>query len=58
LLPCILISADLDPNLIDAARQADVFSHLAKPIRVRDVTDLVDRAMLVTYGWVGGSGPR
>jgi len=50
-LPCILISADFDPQLIDAARQADVFSHLSKPVSFREVTDHVQRALQVTYGW-------
>lgn len=50
-LPCILISAAMDLELIDAARRADVFGHLSKPVSFRDVTEHVSRALRTTYGW-------
>jgi len=36
--PCILISAALDEQLVEEARRARVFSQLAKPISLQDVT--------------------
>ena len=51
LTPCILISAALDDAIIEAARQAQAFSVLAKPLRRAQITDVVSRAMRVTYAW-------
>ncbi len=50
-MPCILISAAIDERLAEEARQARVFSQLAKPIRLSDVTETVGAAMRQTYGW-------
>jgi len=50
-MPCILISAALDERLAEEARQAQVFSQLAKPISLLDVTETVGAAMRQTYGW-------
>ena len=51
LIPCILISAALDDTIIEAARQANAFSVLAKPLRCATITDVVNRAMRLTYAW-------
>jgi DNA-binding response OmpR family regulator len=51
ILPCILLSARMDEKLAERARQADVFSSLAKPIRFREVLDTVHEALRVTYDW-------
>lgn len=50
-MPCILISAALDEDLAEEARQAQVFSQLAKPISLLDVTEIVGAAMRQTYDW-------
>ena len=49
--PCILMSGALDDAIIAAARQANAFSVLAKPLRRGQITDAVNRAMRVTYAW-------
>ena len=50
-VPCILFSAKLDEALTRQAQQADVFSVLAKPFRLAQITELVCGALLATYGW-------
>ncbi len=55
-MPCILISAKLDEQLVEAARQAQVFSQLAKPLSLLDVTQTVGAAMRQTYDWPGAAG--
>jgi two-component system chemotaxis response regulator CheY len=49
-VPCILLSAKLDDLIVQQARQAAV-SYLAKPVRLGDVTRLVNEAMRDAYGW-------
>src|SRR3989304_2118332 len=41
LLPCILLSAQLDDLLIEQARLAQAFSVLAKPVTMRQITRVV-----------------
>jgi len=53
LLPCILLSADMDERLAEEARRAKAFSVLSKPVRFADVTSVVSRAMRSVYGWPG-----
>jgi CheY-like chemotaxis protein len=48
LLPCVLISAALDPSIVEQARLAEVFSVLTKPVSRCDTIDQVFRR---TYGW-------
>ena len=50
-MPCILISGALDEHLAEEARRAQVFSQLAKPISLLDVTSIVGAAMRQTYDW-------
>lgn len=50
-LPCVLISAGLDDGLVEEARRNDVFSVLAKPVRVRDVKRVVNHALREVYNW-------
>ena len=50
-MPCILISAAMDEHLVQEARQAKVFSQLAKPVSLLDVTKTVGAAMRQTYDW-------
>lgn len=50
-VPCILFSANLDETLTEQAKQAHVFSVLAKPFRLAQITELVRGALWTTYGW-------
>lgn len=50
-LPCILISAALDAEIEAEARRQRAFSVLSKPIRLREVTGLVQQALTLTYNW-------
>jgi DNA-binding response OmpR family regulator len=50
-VPCILLSAQLDELIVQQALQASVFSYLAKPVRLGEVTSLVNQAMRDVYGW-------
>ena len=50
-VPCILISAEMNEALEEEARQADAFSSLAKPVSLPEVTETVRLAMRVTYDW-------
>ncbi|MFO0884350.1 MAG: response regulator [Pirellulales bacterium] len=51
-LPCILISAALDPMIVQEAREQNVFTVLAKPIGVREVTAAVHKALEQAYQWL------
>ena len=51
MLPCILMSAELDELLIEQARRAQAFSVLAKPVTLRQITGVVHQAMQRTYHW-------
>ena len=51
ILPCILLSADLDELLIEQALLAQAFSVLSKPVTRRQITGVVRRAMERTYNW-------
>ena len=50
-LPCILLSADLDEQLAEEARQVRAFSALAKPVRYAEIRRVVNRALQSAYGW-------
>ena len=51
MLPCILLSADLDEMLIEQARRAEAFSVLAKPVTRLQITGVVRQALSATYNW-------
>jgi CheY-like chemotaxis protein len=48
-VPCILLSGNLDEQLIRQARQANAFSVLSKPVTRQRITWTVEQAMRVTY---------
>ncbi|MGQ9606409.1 MAG: response regulator [Thermogutta sp.] len=52
-LPCILMSAELDPEVVAQARASAVFEILAKPFSVRQVASLVREALRTAYDWSG-----
>ena len=51
MLPCILISAQLDELIVEEARLAQAFSVLSKPVTLRQLTGVVHQAMRRTYNW-------
>jgi CheY-like chemotaxis protein len=51
ILPCILISAQLDDEITAAAHDAHAYRVLSKPIGVRALTDVVRQAMADVYHW-------
>jgi CheY-like chemotaxis protein len=53
MLPCILLSAQLDELLIEQARLAQAFSVLAKPITLGRLTGILRQALERTYDWHG-----
>ncbi len=50
LLPCILMSAQLDEFIIEQAQRAQAYSVLAKPVTFRQITGIVRQALERTYG--------
>ena len=50
-LPCILISAALDSEIVDQAKRENTFSILAKPFRLREITSAVQNALAQSYDW-------
>lgn len=50
-LPCILLSANLDEQIIQQAQLAHAFSVLSKPVTRSAITDSVTEALRRTYGW-------
>lgn len=50
-LPWILLSGGLDNEIINAARDLEVFSVMAKPFSCGELAGLVHRALQATYGW-------
>lgn len=51
LLPCILVSAELDESVRAQALAAKAFSVLSKPVSRIDLTEVVHQALYRTYGW-------
>jgi CheY-like chemotaxis protein len=56
LLPCILMSAQLDELIIEQARRAEAYSILSKPVTLRQITLTVEQALEQTYNWHFGQG--
>lgn len=50
-LPCILLSANPDDDLVEQALRADAFSFLRKPVTCRAITNTVRMALARTYEW-------
>ncbi|HUT11372.1 MAG TPA: response regulator [Thermoguttaceae bacterium] len=53
MLPCILLSAQLDERIIRQARLAHAFSVLSKPFSLGQITGVVRQALERTYDWRG-----
>ncbi|HET6881982.1 MAG TPA: response regulator [Pirellulales bacterium] len=50
-LPCILLSAQPDEQLVQQALRADAFSFLSKPVSRQTITSTVRMALANTYDW-------
>jgi CheY-like chemotaxis protein len=53
LLPCILLSAQLDEMIIEQARLAHAFSVLSKTVTLSQIRSVVGQALERTYAWHG-----
>ncbi len=53
LLPCILLSAQLDDLIVEQARRAHAFSVMSKAMSVGQITTTVFHALQRTYAWHG-----
>jgi CheY-like chemotaxis protein len=51
LMPCIILSADLDDVLVEQARRAQAFSVLSKPVTRNQITGAVHEALATAYNW-------
>ncbi|MCE5267441.1 MAG: response regulator [Planctomycetaceae bacterium] len=55
MLPCIMLSAQLDDLIVEQARSAHAFSVLPKTVTIRQITGVVLQALQRTYAWPGHS---
>jgi DNA-binding NtrC family response regulator len=51
LLPCILLSAQLDEMIIEQALSAHAFSVLSKTVTLSQIRGIVRQALERTYAW-------
>jgi len=56
MLPCIILSADLNDLLVEQARREHAFSVLPKPFTRVQLTRIIRQALELTYNWRGGFG--
>ena len=54
--PCVLMSAQLDDEIRREAERMRAYKVLSKPIRLRQLSDLVCGALEDIYGWRPGLG--
>jgi CheY-like chemotaxis protein len=53
MLPCILLSAQLDDRIVEQARCAHAYSVLSKTVTIGQITYAVRQALHRTYAWHG-----
>ncbi len=53
MLPCILLSAQLDELIVEQARREHAYQVLAKTVTVGQITGAVRQALQRTYAWHG-----
>ncbi len=51
LMPCILMSAQIDERIRAEAEEAEAFTVLRKPVSRFDLKDVVQQTLYRTYGW-------
>jgi len=57
LLPCIILSADLDETIIEQARREHAYSVLRKPVALMQIMGVVRQALEATYHWQTSEWP-
>jgi CheY-like chemotaxis protein len=50
-LPFVLMSAALDPSIVEEARSIEAFSVLPKPVSCQALTSTVEQVFRLVYGW-------
>lgn len=53
-LPCILMSAALDPPTLEEARREAIFEVLKKPFSTKQLASVVREALVRSYDWPSG----
>jgi CheY-like chemotaxis protein len=53
MLPCILLTAQVDDRIVEQARMAHAESVLSKTLTLRQITAVVFQALRRTYAWQG-----
>ncbi len=53
MLPCILLTAQLDERIVELARIAHAYSVVSKTVTLRQITGVVFQALQRTYAWQG-----
>ena len=53
MLPCILLSAQLDDLIVEQAKINHAFSVLSKTVTIKQITGVVRLALQRTYAWEG-----
>ena len=53
MLPCILLSAQLDDLIVEQAHRAHAYSVLSKTVAISQITGAVRQALERTYAWHG-----
>jgi CheY-like chemotaxis protein len=51
MLPCIILSADLDEVIVEQARREHAYSVLRKPVTLMQIIRVVRQALESTYNW-------
>ncbi len=51
MLPCIILSADLDELIVEQARREHAYSVLRKPVTLMQIIRVVRQALESTYNW-------
>ena len=55
-LPCILLSAGLNEQILREAEEVHAYSVLPKPVTRQQITGVVDDALHRVYNWTTGQG--
>jgi CheY-like chemotaxis protein len=53
MLPCILLSAQLDELIVEQAQRAHAYQVLSKTVTIGQITNAVRQALQRTYAWHG-----
>jgi DNA-binding NtrC family response regulator len=53
-IPCVLMTAQLDETLRQAAMNLNAYQVLSKPVRLNELTGIVGEALREAWGWSPG----